>query len=165
MRNVTINLHKPNLELWGELDTEVHESSKNKLFEEVLGFYDRMLVPELVCSADAPDRPADGWLRSEGKVIVTCRDKERTLLGCWVLKDHGIMYPCIDVTKGAVGVMPILRALAYESFKREGQEMWATTANPLIQAWVNNATSTPEEGRPEDMPLPRFTNGRVEWRV
>ena len=165
MTDGTINLHKPNLELWGELFTEVHESPSDELFEEVLAFYDNMLVPELVCAPDSPDRPSDGWLRSEGKAIVTCRDKAGRLLGCWVLKNHGILYPCINITKGAEGAMPILRALAYESFRREGQEMWATTENRIIQAWVNTATATPEEGRPADMPLPRFINGRVEWKA
>lgn len=160
-----IKLYKPDLSQWGPLTTEIYDDPDLDLLAEVKTFYDTMLIPDLVCNpGQGPDRPHESWILSEGKALVVTRDEAGSMMGCWVLKDHGIYYPCINIMKGAVGALPILRDLAYASFQREGEEMWASTNNPLIQAWVNRATDTPEEGRPNDMPLPKFRNGRVEWK-
>lgn len=161
----SIKLITPNLELWGELTTESFDEPSRELLAEVTDFYNQMLIPELVCNpGNGPDRPHESWIMSEGKTLVTTRDPEGVLLGCWVLKTGGIYYPCINIMKGAKGALPLLRALAYKSFELVGEDMWASTANPLIQAWVNQATDTPEEGRPVNMPLPKFAGTRVEWK-
>lgn len=163
-REPHIKLIKPNLTYWGELKTEVITNINYKLAKEVKDFYDATLIPELVCAPSGPDRPHESWIAAEGRKLVTCRTKKNQLVGCWILKNHGIYYACVDVTHGAEGCLPILRALAYKSFEEEGNELWASTANPLIQQWATKAIRTPEEGRPENMPLPSFSGNRVEWK-
>lgn len=164
-----INLHKPDLTLWGPLETESFEQPSPELLAECKAYYDAMLIPELVCApGNGPDRPHESWIASEGKTLITVRGRtgkhKGELLGCWILKEAGIYYPVINIMKGAEGALPLLRALAYKSFELVGEDMHASTENPLIQAWVNHATDTPEEGRPDNMPLPKFQNGRVEWK-
>lgn len=159
-----IKLIRPNLELWGVTHTKVYKNKSDRLVSDIIAFYDSMLVPEMVCSPTAPDRPQELWLASEGKKIVVCMNQKKEIIGCWVLKDHQIMYPCINVAKGVEGVIAILRALAYASFEEEGNDMWASTDNPLIKAWATKAINTPETGRPAGMPSPSFNGSRVEWK-
>lgn len=163
-REPTIELIKPNLSYWGELATEVFTEISMELANDVKAFFDETLIPDLVCSPNAPDRPHPSWIAADGRKLVTCRSESGELIGCWILKNHGIYYACVDVRHGAEGCLPILRALAYKSFEEEGNELWASTENPLIQAWATKAINTPEEGRPANMPLPRFNDNRVEWK-
>lgn len=159
-----IELVKPDLSHWGPLTTRLYENPNEKVLAAVTEFYDKTLVPEMVCAQNgAPDRPSADWLAVEGRKIVITWNKHQ-MLGCWVIKDHGIYYACVNVQKGAAGCIPILRALAYKTFESEGTKMWASTENPLIQAWATKAINTPEEGRPEGMPQPSFNGPRVEWK-
>ena len=169
---MTINLVQPDLSQWGPLTAYVDAADAwpaqitPELMQEVLAFYDSNLVPELSCVDDSTDRPSEGWIRQPGRKIVTTRDQNGVLVGCWILKDSGIYYPVVNVTKGVAGAVPILRSLAYKSWESEGENLYADTSNGLIQRWVNMATSTPEIGRPADMPLVRFNGdgSRVEWK-
>lgn len=169
---MVIDLIVPDLSHWGPLTTELFHAQAwpvqltPELLDEVLAFYDTHLVPELVCSPDVPDRPDAGWITKDGRKIVTVRTDDGTLIGCWVLKDSGIYYPCINVSKGVAGAVPILRAMAYKSWEEEGDKLYADTSNGIIQRWVNLATSTPEVGRPDGMPLVSFSGDgtRVEWK-
>ena len=164
-----VNLRKPDLTLWGPLETELFDQPSPELVAECKAYYDAMLIPELVCAPGrGPDRPHESWIMSEGKKLVTVRGTKgkykRELLGCWVLKDAGIYYPVVNIMKGTEGALPLLRALAYRSFEEVGEEMHASTDNPLIKAWTNYIADTPEEGRPDNMPLARFNGDRVEWK-
>ena len=169
---MSINLVEPDLAHWGPLSTSVYDADAwpqqigPELMTEVLAFYDANLVPELACSDAGPDRPSEGWIRQPGRKLVTARTEDGNMVGAWILKDSGIYYPVINVTKGVPGAVPILRALAYKSWESEGDNLYADTSNGLIQRWVNLATSTPEVGRPEGMPLVRFSGdgSRVEWK-
>lgn len=163
-REPTINLIKPNLTYWGKLTTETTTEIGVDLAKEISDFFDATLIPDLVCAPTGPDRPHPSWIAAEGRKLVTCRSEAGKLIGCWILKDHGIFYACVDVTHGAEGCLPILRALAYKSFEEEGNELWASTQNPLIKQWATKAIMTPEEGRPANMPLPSFNGDRVEWK-
>lgn len=157
---------EPDLSLWGPLTTEIHTTVSDELLTEVLDFFDTTLIPELVCSPTFPDRPHSNWIIAEGRKVLTCKTDDGTLIGCWILKDSQIMYPCIDVTHGANGMMPVIRALAYKSFESEGDKMWASTENRLILTVVQRAAdSPPEKGRPADMPLPKINGDRIEWKL
>lgn len=148
---------------WGMLSTTV-EPIDAALAREMLSFYEEMLVPEIVCSpGKQPDRPHESWLRADGRKAVICRDSEGTLLACWVIKEHGIYYPCVNVMKGVEGVVALLRLMSYGMFEEEGEEMWASTSNRFIHQWAKEA-STPEPARPKGMPAPQFMGDRIEWR-
>lgn len=150
---------------WGKLKTTLHDPIEPETGLLLVDFYDATLVPELVCAEPglSPDRPRESWMRAPGRKAVLCW-ADKKLLGCWILKEHGIYYPCVDVSKGTAGALPILRHLAYRSFEEEGEELHAFTTNPLINAWVDHATDTPEKGRPVGMPLAKPVDGRIEWR-
>lgn len=158
-----IKLHKPDLSHWGPLTTRLYRNVSPEIAKTLKAFYDETLIPELVCAAKGPDRPDEGWMMADGRKAVITWDR-RKIVGCWFIKNHGIYYACVNVEKGAAGCIPILRALAYKTFEEEGTNMWASTANPLIQAWATQAINTPEEGRPEGMPQPSFNGTRVEWK-
>ena len=147
-----------------ELTTTVETPITRELAEELHAFYNTTLIPEFVCAGEGPDRPTPSWLVADGRKAVVTRDATGSILGCWVLKNSGIYYPCVDVTGGLPVVVSVLRELAYTSFESEGTALWASTTNPLIHEWAKQGRDFPMPHRPRGMPKPTFTDTRIEWK-
>ena len=128
-----------------------------ELMAEVVRFYRDYLVPELICSPTGYSPwPHEGWLGAEGRDVLGVRDPDDgRLIGVWVLKEHGIYFPCIDVNYGGEeGLVAIFRALTELSAQRHGEAMFASTTNQLVLGWAA------QMGMPELVVL----ENRLEWR-
>jgi len=145
-----------------ELTAEVLDVATDpELMAEVVRFYRDYLVPELICS----DRgyspwPHEGWLGGEGRDVLGVRhpdpEEHGRLIGVWVLKEHGIFFPCVDVEYGGEeGLVAIFRALTELSAERHGEAMFASTTNQRVLDWAARM------GMPELVVL----ENRLEWRT
>lgn len=154
----------PSRPLWGELVTTVVTPITSELADTLVIFYNEALVPELVCAPPGQtDKPNPPWLIGPDRKAVISRSADR-IIGCWILKNSGIYYPCVRVDYGVPGVMLVIRALIYKSFEVEGSNLHAMTTNSSITSWTNAGADTPESNRPLNMPIAKFTNGRIEWK-
>jgi hypothetical protein len=134
-------------------------TADSELMTEVVGFYRDYLVPELICTSTGYSPwPHEGWLGGEGRDVLGVRDPDDSarLIGVWVVKEHGIFFPCVDVEYGGdLGLVTIFRALAELSVERHGEELFASTSNQRILDWA------------AQMGLPGLIlmSDRLEWRA
>jgi hypothetical protein len=123
------------------LISEILDCTDPDVQQEVVDFYQRELDPLMIClneaQSDPPTEtriPQGPWLAAPGRTVVGARLESGELVGCWVVKDNGLWYPCIRLSLVVAGI----RAL-WDETTQHFDYLWGSTDNPLIMAWAQQA--------------------------